>query len=177
MVKFWIFSSERFRSYKPTKLKNLKIIHVQAKTVNDFMIKLSLKKVLASNIRILKLHLRQFDGGWKYFQIERHQRHKKTTATNNDKCQKIKDKKVQKFQNFSLSCLYLSKFVTVVSHCLSNFLLSFIFDCSFFPRRQFTSHKLAIQKPYTVYSRKIILKKISKPPNIWKKSKKKLILN
>ncbi len=62
------------------------------------------------------------------------QRHKKTTATNNDKCRKMRDKKVQKFQNFSLSCLYLSKFVTVVSHCLSNFLLSFIFDCSFFPR-------------------------------------------
>ncbi len=74
------------------------------------------------------------DGAWKYFQIERHQRHKKTTATNNDKCRKIRDKKVQKYQNFSLSCLYLSKFVTVVSHCLSNFLLSFIFDCSFFPR-------------------------------------------
>jgi uncharacterized membrane protein YhdT len=74
------------------------------------------------------------DGAWKYFQIERHQRHKKTTATNNDKCRKIRDKKVQNFQNFSLSCLYLSKFVTVVSHCLSNFLLSFIFDCSFFPR-------------------------------------------
>jgi hypothetical protein len=61
-------------------------------------------------------------------------RHKKTTATNNDKCRKIKDKKVQKFQKFSLSCLYLSKFVTVVSHCLLNFSLSFIFDCSFFPR-------------------------------------------
>ncbi len=74
------------------------------------------------------------DGAWKYFQIERHQRHKKTTATNNEKCRKIRDKKVQKFQNFSLSCLYLSKFVTVVSHCLSSFLLSFIFDCSFFPR-------------------------------------------
>ncbi len=28
LVKFWIFSSERFRSYKHTKLKNLKIIHV-----------------------------------------------------------------------------------------------------------------------------------------------------
>jgi hypothetical protein len=80
------------------------------------------------------------EGTSKLKDIKDHQRHKKTTATNNDKCRKIRDKEVQKFQNFSLSCLYLSKFVTVVSHCLSNFLLSFIFDCSLLPRRKWSPY-------------------------------------